>query len=151
MLKHFTGSTVKSYMIKFALNMTLLGGNPSSWGLSINKRVLSHWTMKDKFWSVHPDLRALGISAIEVGEKGIFFLRKDVGCSGDQKKMEEAEKAMERGTEAYIKEDFTEAISHYERALDIDSENYIHWGNLSAVMFKVQAFKEVCTDNNHHR
>ena len=108
--------------------------------------------MKDKFWSVHPDLRALGISGIEVGEKGIFFLRKDVGCSGDQKKMEEAEKAMERGTEAYInKEDFTEAISHYERALDIDSENYIHWGNLSAVMFKVQAFKEVCTDNNHHR
>ena len=62
--------------------------------------------------------------------------------------MEEAEKAIERGTEAYIKTDFTEAISHYERALDIDSENHIHWGNLSAVMFKVQAFKEVCTDNN---
>ena len=42
------------------------------------------------------------------------------------------------------KKDFAKAMVHYQRALNIDSENVINWGNLSAVMFKMKAFKEVC-------
>ena len=155
MLKQFTGSSVKSYMIKFAFHMSFLGlkVNESDFGLNI-RRVLRHWTIKDKFSSVHPDLRAMGITAIEVGDSGFIFHRKDVGFSAKQKEVTEAEKEKERGNEAYRKADFAKAVVHYQRALDIDSENVIYWSNLSAVMFQMQAFKEVCIgdkENLNHK
>ena len=143
MLKHFTGSSVKSYMIKFALNMNLLGVNASDLGLNI-RRVLRHRTIKDKFSSIHPDLRAMGITAVEVEDSRFIFHRKDFGFSTKQKEVEEAEKEKERGNEAFRKADFAKATVHYERALDIDSENVIYWSNLSAVMFQTKSFKEVC-------
>ena len=147
MLKHFTGSSssVKSYMIKYALHMSLLGVEVDASTLGLNiRRVLRHWTMKDKFSSVHPDLKAMGISAVEVGDSGFIFHRKYVGFSAKEKEVEEAEKEKERGNEEHRKSDFAKAIVHYQRALDIDSENGIYWGNLSAAMFGVKAFKEVC-------
>ena len=58
--------------------------------------------------------------------------------------LQEAETEKERGNEAHRKEDFAKAIVHYQRALDIDSENVVYWGNLSAAMFRIEAFKEVC-------
>ena len=149
MLKHFTGSfSVKSYMIKFALIMNLLGVNSlgvntSDLGFNIRK-VLCHWTIKDKFLSVHPDLRAMGITAVEVGDTGFIFHKKDVGVSAKQNEMDRAEREKERGNKAYREADFAKAIVHYERALDIDSENAIYWNNLSAVMFQTKCFKEVC-------
>ena len=147
MLKHFTGSSgsVKSYMIKFALHIALLGAevNASILGLNI-RRVLCHWTIKDKFSSVHPELKAMGITAVEVGDSGFIFHRKDFRFSGKQKEVEEAEKEKERGNAAHRKKDFAKAMVHYQRALNIDSENVINWGNLSAVMFEMKAFKEVC-------
>ena len=150
MLKHFTGSYIKSYMLKFALNMSLLGAdvNASNMGLNI-RRVLCHWTIKDKFSSVHPELRAMGITAVEVEDTGFIFHKKDVGVSTKQKETERAEREKERGNKAYREADFAKAIVHYERALDIDSENAIYWGNLSAVMFETKAFKEVCIYTVH--
>ena len=145
MLKHFTGSSAKSYMIKFALKMSfsLFEDNRKDLGFNI-RRVLRHWTIKDKFSSVHPELRAMGITGVEVGDSGFIFHREDVDLSAKQKEVKEAEKEKERGNEAYRKRDFARAIVHYQRALDIDSENIIHWSNLTAVMFQIKAFREVC-------
>ena len=44
---------------------------------------------------------------------------------------------MKRREEANRKKDFA-------RAWDIDSENIIHWSNLTAVMYEIKAFREVC-------
>ena len=143
MLKHFTGSSVKSYMVKFALNMSNFGENVEDLGFYI-RRVLHHWTIKDKFSSVHPELRAMGITGVEVGDSGFIFHRRDVSMSAKQKEVEEAEKEKERGNEAHRRKDFARAMVHYQRALDIDSENVIYWSNLTAVMFEIKAFREVC-------
>ena len=145
MLKHFTGSSAKSYMIKFALKMSfsLFEDNRKDLGFNI-RRVLRHWTIKDKFSSVHPELRAMGITGVEVGDSGFIFHRKDVDLSAKQKEVKEAETEKERGNEAYRRKDFAKAIVHYQRALDIDSENIINWSNLTAVMFQIKAFREVC-------
>ena len=70
--------------------------------------------------------------------------RRDAEFSAKEKEVQEAEKEKEKGNEMYSKDDFAKAIVHYQRALDIDSENGIYWGNLSAAMFGVKAFKEVC-------
>ena len=148
MLKHFTGSSVKSYMIKFAFKMSFLGLRVNACDLGLNiRRVLRHRTIKDKFSSVHPDLRVMGITAVEVADSGFIFHRNDVGFSAKQKEVKEAEKEKERGNEAYRKADFAQAIVHYQRALDIDSENVIYWSNLSAVMFQMESFKEVCIED----
>ena len=146
MLKHFTGSSAKSYMIKFALKMSfsLFEDNRKDLGFNI-RRVLRHWTIKDKFSSVHPELRAMGITGVEVGDSGFIFHRKDVDLSAKQKEVKEAETEKERGNEAYRRKDFAKAIVHYQKALDIDSENIINWSNLTAVMFQIRAFREVCT------
>ena len=118
-------------------------------GLNIRK-VLRHWTIKDKFSSVHPELEAMGITAVKVGDSGFIFHRKDARVSGKEKEVQEAEKEKERGNEAHRKADFATAIVHYQRALDIDSENVVYWSNLSAVMFKINAFKEVCIGDKNN-
>ena len=147
MLKHFTGSSVKSYMVKFAMNMSLLGSmskvNANDLGFNI-RMVLRHWTIKNKFSAVHPELKAMGIIRMEVGDSGFIFHRKDVGLSGKQEEVKEGEEEKERGNRAYKKKDFTRAMVHYQRALDIDPENVIYWSNLSAVMFEIRAYGEVC-------
>ena len=93
MLKHFTGSSIKSYMVKFAMNMSLLGSmskvNANDLGFNI-RRVLRHWTIKDKFSSVHPELRAMEITGVEVGDSGFIFHREDVALSAKQKEVKEA-------------------------------------------------------------
>ena len=97
MLKHFTGSSIKSYMVKFALNMSNLSeDNANDLGFNI-RRVLRHWTIKDKFSSVHPELKTLGIIRVEVGDNGFIFHRKDFGWSAKQEEVKEGEKEKARG------------------------------------------------------
>ena len=44
------------------------------------KEIIHYATIRGKFSSVHPDLAAEGITKIEVGEKGLFFIKsKDAG------------------------------------------------------------------------
>ena len=44
------------------------------------KKIINYKTLCGKFSSVHPDLAAEGITKIEVGEKGLFFIKsKDTG------------------------------------------------------------------------
>ena len=101
-LKTLTQSKIKSYEIKFALQSmagqmgadtdmaTLFNQlldpahtqhNTDSLG-SLIKLVMSHGTMRGMFDSVHPELEEMGITAIEVTEKGFMFCRSTGGRWG---------------------------------------------------------------------
>ena len=43
------------------------------------QEVLHHFSLREKFSSVHPELRREGIVRVEVGEEGLHFVR-DTGC-----------------------------------------------------------------------
>ena len=74
-LKWLTGSSVKSYSLKFALDF-MLGNNlnfsEDELGLALQE-VIHYRSIEGKFNSVHPDLRAEGVTRIEVGDQGITF------------------------------------------------------------------------------
>ena len=39
------------------------------------KKIINYKTLCGKFSSVHPDLAAEGITKVEVGEEGLFFIK----------------------------------------------------------------------------
>ena len=97
-LKTLTQSKIKSYEIKFAL-ASMLGqmmADTDLWAManpahvqqntdslgSMIKLVMSHGTMRGMFDSVHPELEEMGITAIEVTEKGFRFCRSTGGRWG---------------------------------------------------------------------
>ena len=145
MLKSFTSSTIKSYQIKFAMEMSLLGSASTLGFCTAIRSVIDHWTIRHKFSSVHPDLRRQGIVKVQVGEEGLEFIREndlDFATETTQKKVE-AVKQKTKGNAAYSKKDFDAAIHHYEMALELDMEEIVYWSNLSAVCFQTEAFEEV--------
>ena len=78
-LKWITGSKAKSYEIKFALTDTHLGSlnhiSESEVGAALQEVIHSR-LIRGKFNSVHPDLRAKGVTRVEVSSHGITFHRK---------------------------------------------------------------------------
>ena len=44
------------------------------------REVIHHKTIRDKFTSVHPDLRARGITRVEVRDEGLYFARETGEC-----------------------------------------------------------------------
>ena len=144
MLKSFTASTIKSYQVKFAMEMSLLGNDDLSLCTAI-RRVIDHWTIRGKFSSVHPDLEQKGIVRVEVGDEGLEFITKnDVDLTIEvNKRKQEAMKEKMKGNAAYEKQDFATAIHHYEIALELDTNDMVYWSNLAAIMFQIEAFKEV--------
>ena len=83
-LKWITGSSVKSYSLKFALDF-MLGSNTNisenELGLALQE-VINYKTFQGKFDSVHLDLRAEGVTGIEVGDQGITFHRDQLSGKG---------------------------------------------------------------------
>ena len=76
-LKYCTGSSAKSYQCKFALDQVFYNKDIESMeevGAAI-KEVIHFKTIRGKFSSVHPDLAAEGIARVEVGEKGLHFVK----------------------------------------------------------------------------
>ena len=59
------------------------------------------------------------------------------------KRKQEAMKEKMKGNAAYKKQDFCSAIHHYEIALELDTNDMVYWSNLAAIMFQIEAFKEV--------
>ena len=77
-LKYCTGSSAKSYQCKFAVQQVFSNKNIESMeqlGAAI-KRIIHFKTIRGKFSSVHPDLAAEGITRVEVGEEGLYFVTK---------------------------------------------------------------------------
>ena len=78
-LKYCTGSSAKSYDIKFAIRLTFPHESikgMEEMGLAI-KKVINQRILRDKFSSIHPDLAAEGIIRVEVGEEGLHFIRSN--------------------------------------------------------------------------
>ena len=67
---------VSSYTVKFAVDSVLKNWVPeeAEWGAAI-RAVLHHPTLRGRFGSVSPALAAEGIRRVEVGDRGLSFLR----------------------------------------------------------------------------
>ena len=82
-LKFITDGKAKSYECKFALHDVLANRDFDSdeeLGSAI-RTVIHHHTIRGKFSSIHPDLKQLGFTRVEVGEEGLLFIRGDSGGS----------------------------------------------------------------------
>ena len=76
-LKFCTGSSAKSYQCKFGISHILKNRVVAveDLGKAIQE-VIHHKTLRGKFSSVHPELRREGIVRVDVGEKGLHFIRE---------------------------------------------------------------------------
>ena len=75
-LKYCTDSSARSYQCKFAVQQVFLNKKIESneeLGAAI-KEIIQYPTIRGKFSSVHPDLAAIGITRVEVGEEGLYFI-----------------------------------------------------------------------------
>ena len=64
--------------MKYAVDRVFLNKSIDSkedMGLAI-KEIIHYKTIRGKFSSVHPDLAAEGITRVEVGEEGLYFVTK---------------------------------------------------------------------------
>ena len=75
-LKFCTGSSTKSYQCKFAIDEVLSNQVVAAEELGkAIQDVIHFYTLRGKFSSVHPELRREGIVRVDVGEKGLCFVR----------------------------------------------------------------------------
>merc|ERR1712130_1080836 len=76
-LKYCTGSSAKSYQCKFGINSVLKNRDMTAEELGKAIQDVIHYkTLRGKFSSVHPELRREGIVRVDVGEKGLHFVRE---------------------------------------------------------------------------
>ena len=77
MVKTFTASSAKSIQLKMAVEIVLASiKDISSADLGASLRsVLQHPEIRGQFSSIHPDLRAEGVTRVEVTDQGLCFLR----------------------------------------------------------------------------
>ena len=76
-LKYCTGSSARSYQCKFAVSRAFGNKdikNREELGAAI-KEVIHYKTIRGKFSSVHPDLASEGITKVDVGEEGLYFIK----------------------------------------------------------------------------
>ena len=75
-MKTFTVSTAKSIQCKIAVKEVLRNSEPSSEDLGAALRsVLQYREIRGQFSSIHPDLRAVGVTRVEVTDLGLSFVR----------------------------------------------------------------------------
>ena len=75
-LKFCTGSSAKSYQCKFGIGIVLNNRVVAAEELGkAIQEVIHYKTLRGKFSSVHPELRREGIVRVDVGEKGLHFVR----------------------------------------------------------------------------
>ena len=75
-LKFCTGSSAKSYHCKFGIQRIL--NNKAVVAEDLGKAIqdaIQYKTLRGKFSSVHPELRQGGIVRVDLGEKGLHFVR----------------------------------------------------------------------------
>ena len=76
-LKFCTASSASSYQCKFAIENVLKNRKDLTAGElgRVIQEVIQWKTLRGKFSSVHPELRQKGIFRVDVGEKGLHFIR----------------------------------------------------------------------------
>ena len=97
-LKFCTGSSAKSYQCKYAIDERLHNLNPEKIDFcDALTDVLQFPSLRGKFSSVHEDLRAEGITRVEITKDGFRFLRDTrdlVGTSAEAGRDNEDEEEM---------------------------------------------------------
>ena len=97
-LKFCTGSSAKSYQCKYAIDERLHNLNPEKIDFcDALTDVLQFPSLRGKFSSVHKDLRAEGITGVEITKDGFRFLRDTrdlVGTSAEAGRDNEDEEEM---------------------------------------------------------
>ena len=89
-LKFCTGSSAKSYQCKFGIKSVLANRVVAAEELGkAIQEVIHYQTLRGKFSSVHPELRREGIVRVDVGEKGLHFIRE----TGDLKFIDNSKSA----------------------------------------------------------
>ena len=79
-LKTCTDSKATSYKVKFAVQMMLKGVDPDQTGMGqAVRRVMEYKTIKNKFSSIHPDLKKKGYTGVKVTDTGFLFLKNSQG------------------------------------------------------------------------
>ena len=79
-LKYCTDSPARSYQLKYAVDQALINKSIDRTGDlgTALKEIIHHNTIRGKFSSVHSDLAAVSIAKVEVGEKGLHFIRSNL-------------------------------------------------------------------------
>ena len=73
-IKYCTNSSAKSHQCKFAVNMVFKNKEPASDKLGEALReVINYRNIRGMFNSVHADLSNLGVTKVEIGDKGLHF------------------------------------------------------------------------------
>ena len=76
-LKYCTGSSARSYQCKYSVSEVFKNKSIDSMdevGAAI-KKIMLYPNIRGKFSSVHPDLEALGITRVDVGDEGLHFIK----------------------------------------------------------------------------
>ena len=98
-LKFCTGSSAKSYQCKFGISRVLHNRLVAAEDLGKAIQDVIHLkTLRGKFSSVHPELRREGIVRVDMGERGLHFVRDEGHGSivGRDDEEEEEEKLLKQ-------------------------------------------------------
>ena len=75
-LKFCTNSSAKSYQCKYSVSQVLKNRqNDNEEVGALLREVINFPSIRGKFTSIHPDLRAEGIMRVEVRDEGLHFVR----------------------------------------------------------------------------
>ena len=157
-LKGLTGSTAQSFHCKFAWNEVLTNRHTrrvtdideSELGIALQE-VIKHRTIRGKFNSVHPDLRAQRITRLEVREDGIFFHRDDQLATRQQLEDEAKQTSVSQiaawtrrlGSAAFNTQNYPLALLHYEKSVNCDPESLDAWTSFASTLSETNALIEV--------
>ena len=75
-LKFCTNSSAKSYQCKYSVGQVLRNRERDNEEIgALLREVINFPSIRGKFTSIHPDLRAEGIMRVEVRDEGLHFVR----------------------------------------------------------------------------
>ena len=75
-LKFCTNSSAKSYQCKYSVDQVLQNRERDNEEIgALLREVINFPSIRGKFTSIHPDLRAEGIMRVEVRDEGLHFVR----------------------------------------------------------------------------
>ena len=154
-LKVLTDSPAQSYHCKYTWDEVLNNRhsrddtdiNESEIGTALHQ-VIRHSTIRGKFNSVHPDLRAQGIVKVEVGEKGFIFHKDGWLDTGDQDtgdigQAEVAGWVRNLGIAAFNAKDYRRALTYFEKSCNMLPESMEAWTSLGSALSEINALIEV--------
>ena len=152
-LKWLSGSSVRTYQIKYAVNSVLRNRqliSEEDLG-AVLLEVIQHKNIRGHFESVHTDLKAVGIAGIEIGSHEVIF-HKDIApretsqdtLKGSLNRTNSIVANNKRLGDTYFdNRNFSKARMAYEKAVNLDPESMDSWAILAGSAIATKSFNEV--------